>query len=66
LFIQGGHWTTNQQVNSFAVRGQRQFNKMPAKIHNIVNTGIIKFKNKLDSYQECIPDKPVIHGYPHL
>jgi hypothetical protein len=62
----GGTGLQTKQFNSFAVRGPRLFNKMPAKIRNMANTSIIKFKNVLDGYLACIPDKPLINGYPHL
>ena len=61
----GGQGMQTKMADSFTVRGPRLFNAMPRYIRNICHTTVDQFKNVLDKYLACIPDLPLISGYPH-
>ena len=62
---QGGRGMQTKMFDSFAVRGPRLFNAMPKYIRNICHATVEQFKHVLDKYLACIPDLPLISGYPH-
>ena len=47
---------------SFAFRGPRLFNAMPADIRNLTNCTTDQFKHALDKFLHTIPDEPLIPG----
>jgi hypothetical protein len=68
----GGQMMQTAAFNSFTCRAPRLFNQMPREIREIkhvpqlsVTANILRFKSQLDKYLSCVPDKPLINGYPH-
>ena len=49
---------------SFAVRGARLFNSIPANLR-AGNLSYQSFKRKLDLYLNTVPDEPLLPNYPH-
>ena len=47
--------------NSFAVKGGRLWNTLPKEVNQM--TELLKFKEKLGSFLNKIPDKPPVRGY---
>ena len=52
----------NQRNSSFSVFAPKLFNTLPRDIRNVTNCSIDVFKNKLDSFLQCIPDMPHLPG----
>ena len=48
---------------SFAVKGPKLFNLLPASLRNLDSVKISTFKRCLDKYLKSIPDEPVIDDY---
>jgi hypothetical protein len=68
----GGLKFQTMAFNSFTCRGPKLFNRMPQEIREVkrlpqlsATANILRFKTRLDKYLSCIPDKPLISGYPH-
>ena len=49
--------------NSFAVKGPRIFNSLPANVRNFTGGTVDAFKSRLDAYLKTVPDQPLIPGY---
>ena len=50
------------RFSSFALRGPRLFNSMPAKVRNLTGCSPDKFKRVLDEALARIPDEPLVQG----
>ena len=50
------------RANSFAIRGPRLFNTLPAHLRNLTNCKPEAFKSALDAHLRSIPDEPLIPG----
>ena len=68
----GGIAIQTVAFNSFTCRAPRLFNRMPLEIREIrrlpqlsATANILRFKSRLDKYLSCVPDLPLINGYPH-
>ena len=68
----GGKAIQTVAFNSFTCRAPRLFNRMPLEIREIrrlpqlsATANILRFKSRLDKYLSCVPDLPLINGYPH-
>ena len=48
---------------SFAIRGPKLFNLIPAELRNFSSNKISGFKNRLDKFLSKIPDEPTVDGY---
>jgi hypothetical protein len=49
--------------SSFAIRGPRLFNILPAVLRNKTECTVHAFKRSLDKFLETVPDEPQITGY---
>ena len=47
---------------SFAIKGAKIFNLLPASLRNLNSSNVDAFKNNLDLYLSEIPDQPTIPG----
>ena len=53
----------NIRYSSFGVIGPKLFNIMPKEIRNLFDCSLDKFKHKLDSFLQTVPDEPLVPGY---
>ena len=53
----------SMREGSFSVNGPSLFNKLPARIRNLKNISVDKFKETLDEFLHTIPDEPQCPGY---
>lgn len=58
------HRVKSMVEQSFAVRGPRLFNSIPANLRN-GNLSYSSFKRQLDVYLNVVPDEPLLPNYPH-
>ena len=60
--VKGRLLTSYEQ--SFIIKSAKLWNTLPSSLTEISDFSL--FKIKLNNYVNLIPDKPPVHGYPHM